>query len=365
MSSKKTKNFRKSRTEEILNDPKYIEATRNAALEMKGIQWIDTDELRADFIETVSWGINQQGLQELKFEKSKPHDYKRGREGFRCSQAGACEKYIRLEDEYDRLKPKIRQLIKLKIKNDKLIMFGATFPGTAAHSEIENGLKVARYHNYGKVQLIDSETEVTQPKDLIYKFAIGGHYDHLLRWKNQLFIADVKTVNPKHWKAQVKQLEKKKFILEEYLKTWVTKGDGGTYEEFEILLNRTLVKIDNLVQLSCYQEMMGRLNGLIIYLNKQTWEVVIWFQPFIHDLYLKAMEKFKKVQLSRIQGTIPLQLFFNISLQFKPIKNYPCAEINDDTDYRCKYFKSPCYTNDDDIFIPDSGLPEGVELLDC
>ncbi len=336
------KNHLKSRNEEIMNSPKFVIATRNAALENKGIVWIDVEELTAAFIDTVSWGINQQGLTEILFEKSKPHDYKRGREGFRCSQAGACEKFIRLEDEYDRLKPEIRKLIELKIHNDKKIKFGETFPGTAAHSEIERGLKVARYHNYGTVQLIDSETEVTQPLDLTHSFSIGGHYDHLLRWQDRLFIADVKTVNPKHWKKQIKKLETKKFILEEYLKTWVA-NDNGYYDEFEKLLDGTIVKMDNLTQLSCYQKMMGKLDGLIIYLNKQTWEVVIWFQPYIESLYISAMEKFEILQQSRNEDTIPQTVFKEIKLSEK-INKYPCVVINEDTDYRCKFFKSPCYT---------------------
>lgn len=279
-----------------------------------------------DLIETVSYGARFQGV------RTKP----RGN-NVRCSSAGKCHRFQFLDTYFQYLDDYDRQKIIEQIKKDMEFNLGAFQPGTAAHNDFETNLLTASQRKYGPVELISHEKTVKGTFGEKIKFELKGHFDLMLRWNNQTYIADIKTADSKWFDKMASNQAKIQSRLENCFAKLLSGQKSKTkfdYQYLNQMLDFTLLKIDHILQIQCYLKLLGESHGLIIYLNKKNYAAHTIYVPFIQSIFDYVVRDFEILLEAKQSNRIPPPLF-------EGKVDYPCKKGT----YTCKYFYY-CYEKD-------------------
>lgn len=260
---------------------------------------IDIEIFSDQYMEIIRKGHNIQG-----------HSYRPKGLNIRCSQVGSCKRYIQLDEWFVHLPKKVQQKTIEVTNKRKIGNIGPQVVGSFSHDGFEKSIEIANLKGFKDVQLLSSEQKLTTRLGENPSFNLSGHYDQLIRWNNKIFVADLKTVDPTYW-------------------DWLLK-EGK------------MVKDDHLEQLMMYQHMLGRIDGLMIYVSKDK------YKPFVHQ------QNYKLSEVERIVKELEKYFRLKQKSQLSPrlfdsnavnVLKFPCLSFskrNKQISYECKYFHY-CY----------------------
>ena len=227
-------------------------------------------------------------------------DYRPKANTYRISSAHACENATIISSLLDTLSDEQRELIE---RNENAInidkkRLGVAQAGTGLHERIQSMLKDWIYY------IADEGTVSFKPENEEFQFV--GHYDLLMLNPyrdiegkgSELLVIDIKSANSQFWDNWA----------------WIHKPEY-------------------LDQLILYQHVLGKIDGALMYVGRNGYEIEMLYQEYSEDRYKRVIEKFRYIHEYVRKEEIPEPPH--------PKDRYPCKKVNrfNKVTYKCKYFE--------------------------